>query len=112
MTGLIAVHILADESGDICLIPAGCLGFCREQIIQLPDKRLPAAHEFDEPADVLRRREAVLPGIGFRVVEIYLKRIERGVPAAVVAGAEEFGTRVEQVFVLLGFAHVEIIKRR
>jgi len=74
VTRFIPLCILSYQTGDIGLIPPGGFSFCQKKCIQFPGKGLFPSHQLDESLNVLRNVETVLPGIGFRIVEVDRKK--------------------------------------
>ena len=68
MARFIALCILSNEAGDVGLVPASEERTALEKRIELLQEAFPPAVQSDQPLDVMRDKETVLPGIGLRVV--------------------------------------------
>src|SRR5204862_6152506 len=103
---LVAVSILADQAGYVGLFAAGDLSLGREKLIELIDKFPSAAHQLDQPRDVVRNKERVLPRVGLGVVKCHLLRSEGFDEAAVLLWPEEAGFGIEEVLKIARTAFV------
>ena len=112
VAGLVAVRILADQTGNVGLRAAGRLLGSGKQGIQPRFEGLSTAKGLDQAGDILRHEEAVLPGIGLRIVVVDLARIEGGEPASVKPGAHKEGFRIQHVLPVLRAGHKLLIFSR
>ena len=97
VAGLVAVRVLADHACDVGLVAAMHFAACIEQQVEPGAEAVYAAYQVAELVDVLGYEEAVLPSVRFCIVEVHLEGIEGLGEAAVPAGAEELGPRIQQV---------------
>ncbi len=97
MTRLVAVRVLADQAGDVRLLAPRRPAVGGKQRVEAASERSGAAHESHEPVDVMRHEEAVLPRVGFGVMVVDLRRIERRRPEPFDARAHQLVGRIEQV---------------
>ena len=111
VTRLIAMRILADQSGNVGLVPSRGFVFSAEEFVEMSLVLFLAAHQFNVSRDVLRHVEAVLPSIGLGIVEVDFVRIKRAEPRVAKASSHKACRRVKVVFVRLrpleiGFVHI------
>src|SRR6185436_1386016 len=106
---LVAMRVLTNQSGNVRLFAAGGLAFSGEHFIQLARKLLLAAHQSDEPADVLRNEERVLPRIRFREVKVDFAWIEWRKPAAIAAGPHKACLTVKHILIELRSGEIAFV---
>ena len=83
MARLVAVRVLADDSGDVGLLAARHHGTGGEETVEETLHSCLPAHHRDVIGQVVGHIGGILPGVGFRVVVVDLRRIEGGDKAAV-----------------------------
>src|ERR1700752_4532819 len=71
MTWFVAMRILTNQPGDICLFSSRSLALRSKERVKFICKLRSTAHQFDQPSDVLRCKETVLPGICFGKTKVY-----------------------------------------
>src|SRR5207247_418542 len=91
VTRFIPLGILADEAGDIGLVSAGKFRLGIEEGIEIAGKSFTPAVKIDEAVDILRGKEAILPGIRLCKMIRHGSWVERNVPRAVHHGTHETG---------------------
>ena len=95
MRRLVAVRILAHQARDVGLFAAGNFRLRRKKLVQLCDKLFGAAQQPDQPRDVVRNKERVLPRVALGEMKSYFLRGERFDETAVLFWAKETGFGVE-----------------
>ena len=93
----VPVGVLADQAGDVGLIATRGGGVRSEELVQMGLELLRTAMCGDEAIDILRREQAVLPGIGLGEIEVDLIGVEARSEPAVAARAEKARATVEEV---------------
>ena len=100
---LVAMGILSDEAGDICL---SRFQFECEQRIKLVQERFLAAKEIDESRNIMLHMPSILPGISFGIVTTgtfgvcHLTGVERSLPSSVrITRTHKLGFRIKQILV-------------
>ena len=84
VAGLIAMGVHAQQAGHVGKF-LGHLVLGVKTRIELGRESRIAAHGLDQSGDILRHKEAVMPGIGFRVIlEVDCVGIERREPGSVL----------------------------
>ena len=101
----IPMGILANLSGNVRLSPSRSFRRGLKKLIQPLLECFRPAHSPNQPQDVMGYEEAVLPGIGLRIVVIHLAGVKGAEPPPILPCSHEKGLRIQHIFPVLGRFH-------